>query len=294
MTGTTVAGVDEWAAVCSESFVPLGVRGADERFRGGLLHVPLTADVGVTRVFSTASEVFRDQRLIRRSPRDDVLLSIHGAGVGYVTQAGRTAQLTRGSAALYDASQPYTLTFPGQMSELVLQLPREVLGKSSIPSAEQIPASDPTLVMLRSFLIGVVHSAGELAPALKADLAETATSLLRAELAGRQPAQASREVLFYGMKAFIQQHLSDPMLDPSLVARSHAISLRLAQLVFADHGHGLAQYIRTERLKLARTLLADQNLPVAAVAYRAGFLDPDTFTRAFKRTYGELPSALRQ
>jgi hypothetical protein len=209
MTGTTVAGVDEWAAVCSDSFVPLGVRGADQRFRAGLVHVPLTADVGVTRVYSTASEVFRDQRRIASSPRDDVLLSIHGAGLGFVTQGDRTARLTRGSAALYDASTPYTLTFPGQMSELVLQLPRRVLGGSTLPCAQTIPASDPALVMLRSFLVGVARSAGELSPALKAELAH------------------------------------------ELLVRRYA---------------------------------------VARVAGLVGFLDPDTFTRAFKREFGQLPS----
>jgi AraC-like DNA-binding protein len=164
-----------------------------------------------------------------------------------------------------------------------------MLGGSTLPCAQMIPASDPTLVMLRSFLVGVARSAGGLSPALKAELAETAIGLLRAELTGGRPALASREVLFHGMKTYVRQHLADHLLCPEQVARAHAVSLRTAQVIFADHGLGLASYIRSERLRLAHELLV-RRYAVARVAGLVGFLDPDTFTRAFKREFGQLPS----
>jgi AraC-like DNA-binding protein len=301
MATVSVSGIDEWASVCSESFVPLGVRGADDRFRGGLTHVPLTGEIGVTRVFSTSSEVFRDKRFIDRNPADDVLLSIQGKGVGFVSQAGRTTRLAGGSAALYDASQPYTLTFPGQMSELVLQVPRKTLGLGTKsdggPWALGISATSPALVVLRSFLAGIVRSADDVAAPIREELADTAVSLLRSELAARlredHPARAGREALLYSMKSFVRQRLADTRLTPETVAAAHSVSLRYTQLLFSENGGSPAQFIRTERLKAARRLLQDGR-SVATAARLAGFLDPDTFTRAFKREFGELPSRVRQ
>lgn len=280
--------------------MPLGVRGADDRFRGGLTQVPLTGEIGVTRVFSTSSEVFRDKRFIDRNPADDVLLSIQGKGVGFVSQAGRTTRLAGGSAALYDASQPYTLTFPGQMSELVLQVPRKTLGlgaKSESPWALAISATSPALVVLRSFLAGIVRAAEDVAAPIREELADTAVSLLRSELAARlredHPARAGREALLYSMKSFVRQRLADTRLSPEAVAAAHSVSLRYTQLLFSENGGSPARFIRTERLKAARRLLQDGR-GVATAARLSGFLDPDTFTRAFKREFGELPSRVRQ
>ena len=87
----------------------------------------LTPDVALTRVASGASEVYRSDRVIAQHPRDDLLISLHRSGTGSVTQHGREARLRAGSAALYDASSPYTLAFPGRMSEVVLQLPRRCI-----------------------------------------------------------------------------------------------------------------------------------------------------------------------
>ena len=112
MTALSVSGPDDWAALCSRTFVPLRVRTADPAFRAGLDHVALTDSAGITTVRSTASEVFRSARQIRSDPRDGFLLAVHGHGSGSVEQNGRLVTMTQGHAAIYDTETPYTLKFP--------------------------------------------------------------------------------------------------------------------------------------------------------------------------------------
>ena len=94
MTALSVSGPDDWAALCSRTFVPLRVRTADPAFRAGLDHVALTDSAGITTVRSTASEVFRSARQIRSDPRDGFLLAVHGHGSGSVEQNGRLVTMT--------------------------------------------------------------------------------------------------------------------------------------------------------------------------------------------------------
>lgn len=288
-----VATPAEWAEVCSESFVPLRVRSVEPSFRATLSHVELSSRVGVTRVASMSSEVYRSDRVIAREPRDDLLLSIHGAGIGTVVQDGRSAALRRGAATLYDSSRPYLLSFPSSMSELVLQLPRTALGLSESRlrevTARPLAPSAPlrALTALASAATGPRAGASRLLDGRS--MADAAISLLRAAIA---PVEASDLHDHFGLRvamiAFIGDHLSDPSLSAELVADRHHISLRLAQQLFAEAGDSVAGHIRMRRLERARALI-DAGVSVSAAATRVGFGDPGTFTRAFKRAYGMTP-----
>ncbi|WP_460501662.1 helix-turn-helix transcriptional regulator, partial [Hymenobacter agri] len=60
-------------------------------------------------------------------------------------------------------------------------------------------------------------------------------------------------------------------------------------------GQSPAEYIRTERLQVARELLRAQAGTVAEVCYRVGFNSPAHFSTAFSRQFGYPPSeAARQ
>ncbi len=102
-------------------------RAGTYRFSANRTQHALSAEVTVTRVTSGASEVYRSDRVIAEHPRDDLIVSLHRAGTGTVTQHARRARLRAGSAAMYDAASPYTLSFPTPIRETVLQLPRRAI-----------------------------------------------------------------------------------------------------------------------------------------------------------------------
>jgi AraC family transcriptional regulator len=52
-------------------------------------------------------------------------------------------------------------------------------------------------------------------------------------------------------------------------------------------------YVRIARLRQAARLLHDPTLPVAAIAFEAGFQDLSVFNHAFRRIFGLTPRQLR-
>lgn len=110
------------------------------------------------------------------------------------------------------------------------------------------------------------------------------------EAAPRPAAVLDRKQLIERIRAFIADNALDPTLDPAVVARTHHISLRLLQGLFADEGSSPARFIRDRRLDHARALL-DAGSPISRAGTLSGFSDLGTFTRAFRRRFGCTPSS---
>jgi PAS domain S-box-containing protein len=99
----------------------------------------------------------------------------------------------------------------------------------------------------------------------------------------------TRELLIDRIRAFIVDNALDPALDPMTVAKTHHVSLRLLQGIFADVGSSPARFIRDQRLIHARRLL-DEGESISRAGALSGFSDLGTFTRAFRRRFGCTPS----
>lgn len=297
-----VAGAEEWADVCSETFVPLQARTVDPAFSAGLSHLDVTSTVGITSVRSGRSEVFRHERDIARHPRDGFLIAVHGTGTGTVDQNGRRVVMGRGDATIYDTETPYTLGFPDSMSETVLQVPRRLLDprgvRSSTITARLLTSSNAALAALRTLLAATVDSPpssraeGELIAEAAVHLVQTSLALAQRDWDGAPSAASNRVALVARLTNYVDAHLADAQLTPETLARVHHVSLRTVQLVLAEAGQTPADLIRSKRLAYARRLLHDAER-VERVAYLSGFSDVGTFTRAFKRESGETPSSFR-
>lgn len=290
----------EWAQVCSSAFVPLRVRSTAATFSASLDRVELNPSVSVTRVASDGSEVVRSATTIAQHPRDDLLLSIHRIGQGRVLQHNREAALSKGRASLYDASAPYTLAFPGRMSEIVLQVPRGTIPSTGHAFTDITAAALPTstsLLALQNLLLSIDPKAPPRSGSQENDmLADAATTLLRAALLPLEtsaPLKLDGHMLAASMRAYIDDNLTDPALTVETLAHALHVSVRLVYKVFTDQlNEAPASYIRRARLQRARHLLNVGN-SVLHTAISSGFTDPDTFTRAFKRHYGFPPSAVK-
>lgn len=301
MSTVTVTGVDDWAAVCSRSFVPLSVQSGDDQFRASLASVRLTDEVSVTRVRSTGSQVIRDHAMIRRHPRDDLLISIQGRGSGAIVQADRRAAISGGHAALYDSSRPYVLDFPGPMSEIVLQVPRSALHVQGAVVAEIAarPMSPQvgSMAVLTSLLCGVFDEVGRSAMDASGERIAVAVldllrSTIRAQFDTGQPGFLGRDATRASVLHFIEANYLDPSVTPTVVATRHNVSLRQLQVLLAEIGHSPAGLIRRLRLDHGLALL-ERGASVGLAAVASGFDNAGTFTRAFKQTFERLPSDVR-
>lgn len=56
-------------------------------------------------------------------------------------------------------------------------------------------------------------------------------------------------------------------------------------------GQSMLQYVRQQRMELARTLLRQRKWQIAQIAYRLGYANPANFNHACKAHFGHPPGA---
>jgi AraC-like DNA-binding protein len=92
---------------------------------------------------------------------------------------------------------------------------------------------------------------------------------------------------------YIQAHFADAIAVDEL-AKACNLSVSALERRFKKHlAKTPHQYIIEVRLEHARRLLLDTEKPVGTIALETGFADHSHFTRAFKKHFGNAPSALR-
>ena len=156
--------------------------------------------------------------------------------------------------------------------------------------------------MMSEYLCGLIDNLDHFAGPSGERLARTGLNLLSTLLASEEEkllteTESQRKSLLVEICFFINQHLSNPNLDPELVASAHFISTRQLYNIFRETGVSVAQWIKQRRLAECKRDLADPlfaELPVAAIAARWAFDEAPYFSRIFKETFGVTPSQWRQ
>lgn len=92
---------------------------------------------------------------------------------------------------------------------------------------------------------------------------------------------------------YIEAHITED-IDYEQVARESFSSSYHFQRVFSILcGYTLGEYIRNRRLTLAGIEIASGNARIIDVAAKYGYESPDSFTKAFQRFHGVVPSQAR-
>lgn len=97
--------------------------------------------------------------------------------------------------------------------------------------------------------------------------------------------------------SYIAQYYTDPSLSPQRVADALGVSLRTLQVALAIVGTTPAHRIASHRLGHAAHCLSDpayDGMSAAHIARLVGFLNVDTFRRAFAREFGVSPIEYRR
>ena len=307
MSTLTAVSAEEWAQLCSESFVPCGIDRVAHDFRGRLDESVLIPEASVIRVGSQPMDVIRSPRHVADSVRDDFyMLVVHGGGgPGTVEQQGETARIQPGDAVLVDTSRPYRWWFPTDLAQVVRKISHEVLRDGGRDPAQMcirtLPSTMPALRVLSVFAREVAAVAEQAEdPVLVAELGHTAAdlvkTLLRSAQGASERAAAGRHAMLVAMQQFVRDNLAEPALSPAMLAARFGVSVRFTTALFNDAGTAPAAYIRERRLEVARRALTDprrQGAGIAAIACRAGFTDATTFIRAFRRRFGVTPGQYR-
>lgn len=301
MDPVRINNAEEWQRRIGDTVFPLVMKAASPAFTGSIRTVDLPRGVRISEIDVESNHLIRTDRLIKTMPSEHVLVLFQYKGQAIMREATRRVLLEKGSAAIADPSQPYEVSMTSGSHQLVFLLPeasvRAAGAKVSEVSTRLLPGSSLAVRHLSLLVTDLVSV--DLAPAEVEGLTAAAVDLLRSALTGlgTSPALGSvtREALRRIVQDYIHRHLGDPGLSVESVAKAHQISVRHLAVVFgSDSTPG--EYIRKARLQKVFDDLVNPDLEAmtaSQIAYRWGFTNYPTLTRAFRREFEIAPNEVR-
>lgn len=93
---------------------------------------------------------------------------------------------------------------------------------------------------------------------------------------------------------YVERHFREPITLADVAAEARLSPNYLSERFRQVTGTPFQAYLQSRRLRFARSLLASTRLGVTEICHAAGFNNPSHFGRAYRRRYGEMPSAARR
>ena len=94
---------------------------------------------------------------------------------------------------------------------------------------------------------------------------------------------------------YIEAHVTDEKLNPDKLARQIGFSWdHIRELFRRDTGYPIARYVQMRKIKRSALDLIHTDKTILDIALCYGFTNPETYTRAFRRTTGMTPSEFRR
>lgn len=108
-------------------------------------------------------------------------------------------------------------------------------------------------------------------------------------------AKGKEPVFLQTINQLIEQEIDNTSLGiRELMAAVHLSHSQLFRRLKELTGKSPTDYIRSVRLNKALGLLCGTRNNVSEIAYSIGFTDPNYFSRAFRREFGQSPRAIRR
>lgn len=238
----------------------------------------------------------RNSTDISRTKGEYVAVLLVRRGRQHFSQRGLTAEVTSGTALLWDSVRPAESHVPAALVKTTMFMPRDRCG-ALLPGFERLCTrtlpDSPALRLLFGWMDTAVRHGD--ADTTTAETAGRVAADLLAVAVGSEPALAldRHEVLLMQVKAYINERLADPQLDTATIAAATAVSTRYLHELFRRVDDTPRHYLLRQRLDRAEKLLPDLLLSITEIAYRCGFEHPSSFSRAYRAAFGRSPREAR-
>lgn len=209
-------------------------------------------------------------------------------------------ELRAGHFALWDTTRQMRFVTGENLRQVTLIVPRTALQRA-LPDAEDhvgqrmdVAQSDVGRFFIEHML-SLDRAFGALPEDAVPGLVEGTVALLATTLKSATGVidRSASAALLRQVTAYIERHLDDPGLTAERIAHEHRISARHLNRVFHQCAQTPAAWIRRQRLERCRQDLLQSRQHITHIAYRWGFGDAASFSKAFKREYGVSPRAFR-
>jgi AraC-like DNA-binding protein len=250
---------------------------------------------------SEAELITRSTRGIRRDPRGHCELLVPLKGDLFVGRDEPESRLRTGAMALVPVDSPFKIAHETGAVALTLLVPRERVAHRLGPAADrgQLVLGDKGLARVsRDLLVSLLRERSALSGDDFDSVCDRVVDLFCLAAAGetRLPEQSGATAVVDSVRGYVRAHASDPDLSVAAMAAAIGWSPRYIQAILARHGTTASDLIRSERLDLARTRLANPAFAshtIASIAAAAGFNSPSAFASAYRRHFGYSPRHTR-
>lgn len=96
------------------------------------------------------------------------------------------------------------------------------------------------------------------------------------------------------IQVFIDEHAGEALSLDRLADEAHLSKFHFARVFQEATGRSPWSYVVEARIRKAKALLEEDDLPLSQVALEAGFCDQSHLTKAFKKAEGKTPGQYRQ
>jgi AraC-like DNA-binding protein len=295
--------LEYWNGITARYFGPMETRTTARTSFSATLDTRPVSFLRTYHIIGSSHRVWRTRSNSGAVP-DAVKLLLQVRGCCRIEQAGRTAELRPGAWCVYDTWRPYGLNNPGDVEQIVIQIPRDQIFDRSFPNLPAPCLADPDRSSMAHVAASFIRA--YVGPGLaSADgdqfLAETTIGFVRhmlhSEMSLRRCKQTGGNLLRTRIRQYILAHLSDPDLSIDQIASAMGCSKRHLHQAFVSENITIERYIWRVRIDQCREALADQEQlekSITTIAFERGFNSSAHFSRLFKLQVGVAPTAFRR
>jgi AraC-like DNA-binding protein len=298
--------LDAWSGFVSKHFFPLHVehQAADRQVpqarsaAAGPFQITEITGVGASLLQRTSADIARD-----RNPRCAVFMPVRGNHE--FTQFGRETRLAPGELLFVDPTEPYEhfrmednhcLYFLAPLNYMT-----ERLADARALGARAISCRDGLANATAALMSGMLADASTLSQMQFEVACRTLSDLLALTLGAWAPASEAltsvRAANLARIKRHIRKNLGTSGMTAVRIANECGVSERYLHELFTPSGQTVGEFVREERLSLARERLESPRygfLSITQIAIDCGFSHSSHLSNCFKARFDVSPSEYRQ
>jgi AraC-like DNA-binding protein len=261
--------------------------------------------IGFNLLEGTPARYLRSRRHLGDAD-ENFTLGIFRSGWENFSQNGKSVHIDTGEAFFMANAMPEDATIPVYATVTVLSIDgaalRALVRAPERSAGDRLTAARPGFSLLKGYLQAFAATSDRLTPALFDTFGRHVLDLVASVIGATGETAAMAEVggirsaRLHAILGAIAARATDPEFGVETMAAELAVTPRYIQRVLEETGTTFSDHLIEQRLGRARRLLTDrksQHLKVATIAFDCGYSDLSTFNRAFRRRFGETPTAVR-
>jgi AraC-like DNA-binding protein len=297
--------VTAWNDLYSAQLERVDLTPADRKDFEAELHLGNLGPLRVVRLCCNNSAIDRTASHIDQAARRAYTLVLQVRGNGTLAQYGHEVALQEGDMTLYDNAVPHSHLMSDHAELILLRIPAAQM-REHLPSPERfcglrLAAADGLTSAIAELIRNLCRQLERGLPAnIQERLAHQLLEMTASAYAVAFDALLSNSPLVNGRhskaRQYIEQHLRDPDLGPSVVAEQLRVSSRYLRMIFAASRESVSTYILRRRLEECARQLADprwRGHSISDIAFGWGFNSAPHFSRSFRDLYGTAPREYR-